>query len=106
MIPSVVKDLSRTRSKEKFSRVPTYNDSIIWSKAQKIQEHIFESKKNFFYPNFRFFTEGNEKIKDKHIKAHCNSFTSSKAFQSFKKSNLLYIYSQEHEECKCHDFWH
>ena len=54
MFPFVMRELSKTRSKNIFIKTPRYDDKVIWEKAQKLQKHIYYSSDVFIFGNYRF----------------------------------------------------
>jgi len=106
MILSVVKELSRLRSRV-FNPTPEYKDKVIWSKAQKLQEHIYSAGKNIYvFVNRHYFEEVNGKITKPLIEKHLKSFINSKSFSEFIKRRIFYIYDEEAKACECKTFWH
>ena len=106
MLPSVVRELSRTRTKEKFSKSPLYTSKVFWEKAQQLQKHICYSNQVYFFANFRFIKNGNKEITPKIIGEYEKSFKDSKTFKQFMKRNVLYIYDHDDKVCDCYNFWH
>ena len=89
MLPSVVKDLSRNRSRAEFHKVPSYKSRLIWKKAQTLQQHLYRCEEIFVFTNFRFLEEGHKEITNMKIHNHCDAYKNSKTFSDFKKERFF-----------------
>ena len=102
----VVKNLSRLRSKERFTDTPDYTSEDAWFRAKKSQDHLFECGHNLYvFPNARYFNDGHEEITKALIDAHVKAFRCF-TFENFLKKRLFYILDYNHESCECRDFHH
>lgn len=100
MIPSVVKQLSRTRSRV-FKPVVDYNDKDCWLKAQKFQDHIYETGTDFYvFVNYQYFTQAVERITKVNIERHINAFK-SKSYSEFVKRRMFYMFDYKDLTCEC-----
>jgi len=104
MFPSVVRELSKTRSKNIFIKIPRYDDKVIWEKAQKLQKHISYSSDVFIFGNYRFIEKKYKEVSKKLLDEHCDAFKTSKSYLQFTKRVLLYLYDHQSKQCECYKF--
>ena len=78
MVPSIIKDLSTSRSIKLFHSTPKFNNKLYWEKAQKLQKHIYQSENLFVFCHSIFFKQKHKKINDRLIDKRISGFIDSK----------------------------
>lgn len=105
MIPSVVTELSRQRSR-KFHPVLDLVTKDIWVKGQKLQEHIHVAGKGIYvFSNYVFVKEKHKSITKSLIEKHIKASTNSKSLPEYLKKRIFYVFDEENRECECETFW-
>jgi len=105
MLPSVIKNLSKTRTRNAFPEIPIYNDKQIWEKAQKLVSYIYKDEDLFIFTSQKFVDLQLKAITPRLISKYCDAYRKSKTWREFQNSKIFYIYSQESNMCDCHDYW-
>jgi len=105
LLPSVVKELSRSRSKDSFNSVPKYDNKEVWQKAQKLQDHIHVSyEDHFVFTNKRFFSLKYKTILQNQIEDYYKAYESSKTYHQLKNRCIFYIFDSALNSCDCPSF--
>jgi len=106
LVPSIIKDLSTSRSIKLFNSTPKFNNKLYWEKAQKLQKHIYQSENLFVFCNSNFFNQKHKKINDRLIDKCISGFIDSKNWTELTQSLIFYMYDTSNGRCECHNFWH
>lgn len=105
MIPSVIREFSRTRSRDSFSSVPKYNHAKSWEKAQKLQNHIYMFDDLFIFSKSNFWRQGHEEITEELIIKQDNVYHDSENWKTLKECFVFSFFDGVLLECDCHSFW-
>jgi len=105
MIPSVVTELSRQRSRKFHPTLGSISQDV-WVKGQKLQEHIhIAGEKIYVFSNYVFVKEKHKAITKSLIEKHINASINSKSVSEYSKKRVFYIFNDENQECECETFW-
>jgi len=106
MLPSVIKSLSKTRSRTSFPKTPAFDDKYQWEKAQKLVKYIKEDEEIHIFTTKQFLDLGLKTITNRLITKYLEAWEKSKTWKEFKSSKIFHIYNKDTHHCDCYNFWH